>query len=157
MKIRLLAEVAVLIILAASPTQADDDYVSYAKSLPAKKFDKNLPSIPTEQWLASSLPSGIVAVWGNNVTACGEQTGDPEIDKKRDMPLCVEIELKKKDKSVGYLLLLVGTEKKGKEVEAVGLYYGYIKQGDKTLDLNTLQEVIKLKQVLYHINRGDRE
>ena len=62
------------------------------------------------------------------------------------MPLCVEIELRKKDKPVGYLLLLVGTEKKGTKVEAVGLYYGYIKQGDKTTDLNTLQEVIRLQE-----------
>jgi hypothetical protein len=144
MKIRLLAGLVFMILLAASPTRADDDYVSYAKSLPAKKFDNSLLSIPTEQWLASSLPSGFVAVWENNVTACGEQTGDPETDKKRDMPLCVEIELKKKDKSVGYLLLLVGTEKKGKEVGAVGLYYGYIEKEAKTMDLNELHEVIKL-------------
>jgi hypothetical protein len=145
MKIRLLAVVVFMILFKAAPALADDDYVSYSKSLPAKKFDKSLPSIPTEQWLASSLPAGIVAVWRNNVTACGEQTGDPETDKKRDMPLCVEIELKKKDKFVGYLLLLVGTEKKGKEVEAVGLYYGYIAKGAKTMDLNELHEVIKLK------------
>jgi hypothetical protein len=129
MKIRLLAVVVLMILFTASPTRADDDYVSYAKSLPAKKFDKSLPSIPTEQWLASSLPAGIVTVWGTNVTACGEQTGEPETDKKRDMPLCVEIELKKKDK----------------EVEAVGLYYGYIAKGAKTMDLNELHEVIKLK------------
>jgi hypothetical protein len=145
MKIRLLAVVVLMILFTASPTRADDDYVSYAKSLPAKKFDKSLPSIPTEQWLASSLPAGIVTVWGTNVTACGEQTGEPETDKKRDMPLCVEIELRKKDKSVGYLLLLIGTENKGKQVEAVGLYYGYIKEGAKTIDLNELHEVIKLK------------
>jgi hypothetical protein len=145
MKIHLLAVVVFMILSAASPALADDDYVSYAKSLPAKQFDNSLPSIPTEQWLASSLPSGIVAVWENNVTDCGEQAGDPEIDKKRDMPLCAEIELKKKDKSVGHLLLLVGTEKKGTEVEAVGLYYGYIKKGAKTIDLNKLQEVMKLK------------
>ena len=145
MKILLLSIAVFMILSTASPMLADDDYVSYAKSLPAKKFDKSLPSIPTEKWLASSLPSSIEAVWGNNVTDCGEQTGDPEIDKKRDMPLCAEIELKEKGKLVGYLLLLVGTEKKGKKVEAVGLYYGYIKQGDKTADLNKLQEVIKLK------------
>jgi hypothetical protein len=145
MKIRLLAVVVFTILFMASPVLADDDYVSYAKSLPAEKFDKSLPSIPTERWLASSLPPGIVAVWGKNVTACGEQTGDQEIDKKRDMPLCAEIELKRDNKSVGYLLLLVGTEKKGKKVEATGLYYGYIKRGDKTIDINKLQEAMKLK------------
>jgi len=58
--------------------------------------------------------SGIATAWGNNVKDCGEQTGDSAIDRERDMPLCAEIELKKKEKSVGYLLLFVGTEKKGK-------------------------------------------
>ena len=145
MKIRLPTVVVFMILFAASPTPADDDYVSYAKSLPAKKFDKSLPSIPTEQWLASSLPSGIVAVWGKNVTDCGEQTGDPAIDRERDMPLCAEIEIKHNDKSVGYLLLFVGTEKKGKLKETAGLYYGYIKQGEKTIDLKKLEEISKLK------------
>ena len=62
------------------------------------------------------------------------------------MPLCAEIELKKKDKSAGYLLLFVGTEKKGKLEEAAGLYYGYIKQGDKTINIKKLREITKLKR-----------
>jgi len=135
-----------MILFAASQALCDDDYVGFAKSLPAKDFDKSLPSVPAEQWLASSLPPGIEAVWGSTVTDCGEQTGDPKIDRKRDMPLCAEIELKTKDnKLVGYLLLFVGTEKTGKTKEAAGLYYGYIKQGDKTTDLKNLQEITKLK------------
>jgi hypothetical protein len=129
----------------SSPALADDDYVIFAKSLPAGNFDKTLPSIPTEQWLTSSLPAGIVAVWGNRVTDCGEQTGLPEIDNKRDMSLCAEIELKKRDKSVGYLLLFIGTENKGRLKESAGLYYGYIKQGDKTIVLKKLREITKLK------------
>ena len=145
MKILSPAIVVFMILFVASQAMADDDYVSFAKSLPAKKYDRRLPSIPIEQWLSSALPPGVVAEWGNSVTDCGEQTGDPKIDKERDMPLCTEIEFKKKDKSVGYLLLFVGTEKKGKMKEAAGLYYGYIKQGDKTINLKRLQEITKLK------------
>ena len=145
MKILSPAIVVFMILFVASQAMADDDYVSFAKSLPAKKYDKRLPSIPIDQWLSSVLPPGVVAEWWNSVTDCGEQTGDPKIDKERDMPLCAEIEFKKKDKSVGYLLLFVGTEKKGKMKEAAGLYYGYIKQGDKTINLKRLQEITKLK------------
>lgn len=145
MKILSPAIIVSMILFASSPAPADDDYVSFAKSLPAEKYDKSLPSIPAEQWLNSILPRGIVAVWGNSITDCGEQTGDPAIDRGRDMPLCAEIELKQKDKSVGYLLLFVGTEKKGKLKETAGLYYGYIKQGDKTIGLRKLQEITKLK------------
>lgn len=143
---KILSPIIVFFMLfASSLTLADDDYVRFAKSLPARNYDKNLPSVPTEHWLTSILPSGIVAVWGDNVTDCGEQTGDPAIDRERDMPLCIEIELKQKDKSAGYLLLFVGTEKKGKLKEAAGLYYGYIRQGGKTIDLKKLHEITKLK------------
>ena len=134
-----------LILFASSLTLADDDYVIFAKALQAEDFDESLPSIPVEQWLTLSLPPGIVAVWGGNITDCGEETGNPVIDRERDMPLCAEIELKKRDKSVGYLLLFVGTRKKGKLKEAAGLYFGYIRQGDKTINLKSLQEITKLK------------
>jgi hypothetical protein len=87
----------------------------------------------------------VIAVWGETVTNCGEQTGVPEIDKKRDIPLCVEIELKEKDKSVGYLLVFVGTHKKGMMKEGAALYYGYIKQGDKTVELDNLKEITEMK------------
>jgi len=110
--IKLSPIIVFMIFFASSPTMADDDYVRFAKSLSAEKYDKSLPSVPVEQWLTSALPRGIAAAWGDNVTDCGEQTGNPAIDSERDMPLCAEIELKQKDKSVGYLLLFVGTEKK---------------------------------------------
>jgi len=144
-KTPVLAIVLSMLLFVSSPTMADDAYVNFAKSLPAKKYDKKLPSIPVEPWLTSILPRGIVAVWGENVTDCGEQTGDPEIDKERDMPLCAEIELKKKDKSVGYLLLFVGTEKRGKLKDDAALYYGYIKKDDKTIELKKLQEIMTMK------------
>ncbi len=116
----------VVLLLASSLVTADDEYIIFAKSLTAKQYDQKLPSIPIQQWLTSNLPPGVEAVWGENVTDCGEQTGKPEIDQVRDMPLCAEIDLKKKGESIGYLLLFVGTEKKGKMKEA-GLYYGYFK------------------------------
>ena len=103
-----------LLIFASSLAIADDDYIMFAKSLTANQYDKKLPSIPIQQWLTANLPSDVEAVWGENVTDCGEQTGTPEIDKVRDMPLCAEIQLKKEDEVIGYLLLFVGTEKKGK-------------------------------------------
>jgi hypothetical protein len=147
-KMKMLALTVVFSMLLCAPalSTADDAYVSFAKSLPADRYDKTLPAISLERWLTSILPLGIVAVWGETVTDCGEQTGVPEVDKKRDMPLCVEIELKEKGKSVGYLLLFVGTNKKGILKESVALYYGYIKQGEKTVQLRNLREIAKMKE-----------
>lgn len=136
------AIIFITISLAASLSIAEDDYVTFAKSLLAKDYDNSLPSLPIEQWITSH---GIVAVWNSNVTGCGEQTGDPAIDKERDMPMCVEIELKENGKSVGYLLLFIGTEKKGKLKKSARLYYGYIKQNEKTVTLKTLSDLTKKK------------
>lgn len=143
-----LATVIVAIILFCAPEQtlAANDYVTFAKSLLAKDYDSSLPSVSIEQWLESILPHGTVTVWGNNETDCGEQTGDPDIDKERDMPLCVEVTLVQKNRTVGYLSLLVGTDKKGKLKNNAGLYYGFIKQGEKTINLKKLRELKKLNR-----------
>jgi hypothetical protein len=145
--LKTLAIAIILSTLSCAPalSAADDAYVSFAKSLPADGYDKSLPAVPFERWLTSILPRGMIAVWGETVTDCGEQTGVPEIDKKRDMPLCVEIELREKGKSAGYLLFFVGTHKKGILKESMALYYGYIRQGEKTVELNNLKEVTKMK------------
>jgi hypothetical protein len=132
-------------VLVPLPTLADDDYVTFAKSLLARDFDASLPAQPVEQWLISSLPKGITANWGKYVTDCGEQTGAPAIDKERDMPLCAEIELKLKEKAVGHLMLFVGSQTKGKLKELAKLYLGNIEQGNKTVRLKKLGDLKNMK------------
>jgi len=144
-----LATVIVAIIFFCVPEQsvAANDYVTFAKSLLARDYDSSLPAISIEQWLESILPRGTGIVWGNNETDCGEQTGDPSIDKERDMPLCVEVTLVQENRTVGYLSLFVGTDKKGKLKNSAGLYYGFIKEGEKTIDLKNLRELKKLNRI----------
>lgn len=139
-----LALIIAVLIFVSSPALADDAYIIFAKSLTARQYDKALPSVPIGQWLRSNLPRDVEVFWGNSVTDCGEWVGQPEADKVRDMPLCAEIELKKKGEVMGYLLLFVGTEKKGKMKNA-GLYFGYFKKAGKTIELNELREITKMK------------
>jgi len=134
-----------IFLLVSTPCLADDDYVAFAKSLLARDFDTSLPAQPIEQWMTSSLPQGMTPKWGDTITDCGEQTGDPAIDKDRDIPLCVEIELKQKEKTAGYLMLFVGTQKQGKLKEQAGLYFGNFQQGNKTVWLKKLGELSKMK------------
>ncbi len=134
-----------MILFTSSSSRAGDDYVNYARSLQAKDYDQSLPGLPIDQWLKDILPKGIIAVWGDTITDCGEQTGDPAIDKERDIPLCAEVVLKQKEKEVGYLYLFVGTEKKGKLKERA-LYFGNFKQDDKTVWIKKLSELTKFKQ-----------
>ncbi len=80
--------------------------------------------------------------WGPYITDCGEQTGNPEIDKARDLPLCAEVELKEDDKLVGYLLLFIGTEKEGLIKEKACLYYGYITSNGKQITIKKLSDLL---------------
>jgi hypothetical protein len=134
-----------MILLSSSPSIADDDYVTFAKSLTADKYDQSLPSLPIEQWLTSVLPHGIVASWGRYVTDCGEQTGVPAIDKDRDMPLCAEIEFKENGRSVGYILLFIGTENKGISSVNAELYSGEMRRNDVSIKLNKLGDLKNIK------------
>lgn len=134
-----------MFIAASSAVLAGDAYIVFAKSLTAKQYDKNLPAVPIVQWLGSVLPGDVEAVWGKTVTDCGEQVGDPETDRGRDMPLCAEIELKKKGEVIGHLLLFVGTGRKGKMKDDAGLYYGYYKLGIRTVDVKELGEIANMK------------
>jgi hypothetical protein len=135
----------VILPLVSTPCLADDDYVAFAKSLPARDYDASLPVLPFEQWIASALPRGTTATWGDTITDCSEQTGDPAIDKDRDIPLCVEIELKQKDKTTSYLMLFDGTQKKGKIKEQAGLYFGNFHQGNNTVWQKKLGDLAKMK------------
>jgi len=130
-----------IFFLTVSPALAEENYIAFAKSLLARDYDASLPAQPIGQWLMSVLPKGMTATWGEHITDCGEQTGDPAIDKERDMPLCAEIELKQKDKTIGYLTLMVGTEKKGKLRNDAGLYFGNIKRGNETVWIKKLSEL----------------
>ena len=134
-----------MILLASSPSIAEDDYVIIAKSLLAKDYDETLLSIPVEKWLISVLPQGIDAKWNPNITDCGEQTGDPTIDKDRDVPICAEIELNDNGRSVGYLSLVIGSTKNGISKTRAKLYYGYIKRYEKRVNIRKLSDLSKLK------------
>ncbi|MDH3975180.1 MAG: hypothetical protein OEV42_12940 [Deltaproteobacteria bacterium] len=132
-----------LLFISANPSFAETDLVQFAKALTARDYDDRLPSIPIEQWLSSTLPKNCVAYWNENITACGEQTGNPSIDRARDLPLCAAVELMSDYTLRGYLLLFVATEKKGK-IKKPSFYFGYIKSKNKTIYIKKLGEIKKL-------------
>jgi hypothetical protein len=134
---------AVLVCSVSSSVHADDKFVRGAKSLSARAFDKTLPDQSVEVWLRAHLPVGYEAIWGEQITDCGEGTGSP-IDAKRDMPLCAEVEVKRGAKIVGYLALMVGTQKRGLLKEGNGLYFGYLEHAGTKYDFRRLSDVLKV-------------
>jgi len=140
--IRLLA--AVLACSVSSSAHADDKYVIGTKSLSARAFDETLPDQSVDVWLRAHLPVGYEVIWGEQITDCGEGTGSP-VDAKRDMPLCAEVKIKRGVKLVGYLALMVGTQKRGLLKEGNGLYFGYLEHAGIKYDFKRLSDVLKVK------------
>src|SRR5712691_2074478 len=71
----LLSMVTSLACSVSASAQADDEFVTGAKSLSARDFDKALPDQSIEAWLRAHLPVGYEAVWGEEIADCGEGTG----------------------------------------------------------------------------------
>jgi len=122
---------------------ADDAFVRATKSLSARDFDKDLPDQSVEAWLRAHLPAGYQAVWGEEITDCGE--GGGAAIEGRDMPLCAEVKVERGAKMVGYLALMVGTEKRGLLREGRQLYFGYLEHGGTKYDFKRLSDVLKVK------------
>ena len=129
---------------AYSGVLADDDLVMKAKSLSTKHFDETLPDQPIEEWLRRHLPAKYEIVWGEYITDCGESTGGAA-DKERDMPLCAEIEIRKKAKLVGYLALFVGTQKCGLLNDSAGVYFGYLEHQGTKYNFRKLREILNIE------------
>jgi hypothetical protein len=86
-----LALVAQLLVLqgpAVSERVSEERMITFVKGIPARAFDAALPKIRLERWLMDVAGKANPLRWELN--DCGEQTGDPAIDPKRDIPACVE-------------------------------------------------------------------
>ena len=123
---------------------SDVEYVKEAMSSTARDFDSDLPDQAVNDWLRSHIPSEYQVVWGEHLTACGESTGT-SVDPERDMPLCVEVELKEGPVLKGALNLLVGTTIRGLLKDEYRLYFGYLEHGGKKYDFKRLRDVLKVK------------
>jgi hypothetical protein len=84
----------------------DRDRIQHAKSLLVSLFDGALPKVSLEYFL--KYESGGAAIhW--EATDCGEQ-GDPEIDARQEVPMCVEADFDSNHRSVS-VLIAVGTSR----------------------------------------------
>lgn len=135
---------AILFYSVSTGALADDALVIKARSLSAKLFDETLPAQPIEEWLRMHLPSEYEIVWGKYITDCGERTGSAT-DKKRDVPLCAEVEIRKGTKLVGYLALFLGTQKRGLLNNGAGVYFGYLEYQGMKYNFRRLSDILNVE------------
>lgn len=79
-----------------------------------------------------------------NISNCGESTGS-STDKKRDIPICAEVEIRKGTKLVGYLALFVGTQKRGLLNNSAGVYFGYLEYHGTKYNFRKLSDILNVE------------
>jgi hypothetical protein len=131
---------AAVILTAQSATDAKA--ISAAKNAIARDFHPALPRESIEAWLASLLGADRAIKW--EVNDCGEQSGDPAVDRGRDFPMCVEARAPLSGARTLSLSFMVGTMKKGVTGPPVYRFGFLIGPGDRLQDVGTLDQVASL-------------
>lgn len=111
----------VVLALTVTVSQAPDTAaISAAKNTIARDIDKTLPAVKFETWLQGLVGAPTPLTWG--VTDCGEQTGNPSLDRGRDVPICVEVIATLAGSRRLVLSLLAGSRERGLTTGALALY-----------------------------------
>ncbi len=97
----------------AQKAQADFEAraIQKVRSARAGTIERGLPDEIFEAWFSRAAGPGARISW--EVNDCGEQTGDPKVDRLRDIPLCVEAAASLPDGRTAGASIMVGSEKKG--------------------------------------------
>jgi hypothetical protein len=80
----------VLVVLAApQPTEAAA--INAGKNAVVQDIDKTLPRATFETWVQGLVGAQATLKWEAN--DCGEQPGNPALDRGRDFPICAEVKV----------------------------------------------------------------
>jgi hypothetical protein len=86
-----IAVLAAFVATAAGAQEPDEERIfTFIKGTPVKELDSALPKMRFERWLLDVVGKGVELRW--SINDCGEQAGDPDVDAKRDLPICAGVE-----------------------------------------------------------------
>lgn len=120
-----LLAVALSISGSQADTQARDARaIAAAKNTSVHRLDPSLPNKRLDKWLREVVGSKAPIAW--EVNDCGEQTGNPETDKGRDFPTCVEAQVTLEQHRKLSVSVSVGTLDTGVRASAVRFAYAVI-------------------------------
>lgn len=148
--------VALALTVSQTP-QVQAAAITAAKNAIARDVDNTLPPVKLEAWLRELVGTQAVLKW--SVTDCGEQTGNPALDRGRDFPMCVEVNVNLPGNRLLSLSLLTGSMARGLAGGPLRLYSGaIIEPAPKPITwIKALAEVPKLiGQPISHWVRASR-
>ena len=129
-----------------TPLEASDaEAIAAAKSANVRQIEPSLPDQAFVQWLRGVAGEHAEVKW--EVNDCGEQTGDPALDKGRDFPMCAEAQTSLGGNRRLSVSLSVGTFKTGVRKGPASLVSVVITEPDGSLhwvkSLSRLREAVK--------------
>jgi hypothetical protein len=135
----------VLVVLGAvpqAPPQAAA--ISAAKNAVVQDMEKTLPRVTFEAWVQGLVGAQAALKWSTN--DCGEQTGNPALDKGRDFPICAEVQVVVAGDRQLSLSLMVGSTSRGLTVGPPMFRRGNISgpKDSEVISIEKLSDVPKL-------------
>lgn len=115
----------------------EERLVNLVKLTPARDLDSELPKIRFERWLRDMLGKEVELRW--EVNDCGEQTGDPAVDRRRDVPACVEAAATLADGRAFGVQVQVGTF--GGKMQKPAARFIYLQRGRKLHTIEKLRDL----------------
>jgi hypothetical protein len=135
----------VLVVLGAPPQAPPQAAaISAAKNAVVQDMEKALPRVTFEAWLQGLVGAQATLKWETN--DCGEQTGNPAVDRGRDFPICAEVEVAVAGDRQLSLSLMVGSTSRGLTVGPPKFRQGRISgpKGSEMISIEKLSDVPKL-------------
>jgi hypothetical protein len=106
-----------------TPTSTDVALIEAVRSTVAREFDSHLPPLSFEEWLKGTVGSQARTQW--EVNDCGEQTGNPALDRGRDSPKCVQFRAELEGGRALILLLSAGSQRR-QPASLPGYHFGVL-------------------------------
>ena len=115
----------------------EERMITFVKGIPARDLDSALPKMRLERWLMDVAGKGIELRWELN--DCGEQTGDPAMDGKREIPACIEAAADLPNQRAFAVHIQVGTF--GGKTQKPALRGIYAQVGNKLHEVQKLRDL----------------
>ena len=110
----------------------DAKAIEVARKTNVHQIEPSLPNRAFAQWLRDVAGTQTDIKW--EVNDCGEQTGDPSVDKGRDFPMCAEAQVVLSGNRRLSVSLGVGTFKSGVRTGPASFAFAVITESDGSLN-----------------------
>ena len=141
---RLLLPFVLVVLGAAAQAPPQAAAINAAKNAVVQDMEKTLPRATFEAWVQGLVGAQAGLKWSTN--DCGEQTGNPALDRGRDFPICAEVQVAVAGGRQLSLSLTVGSTSRGLIVGPPTFHQGNISgpKGSEMIWIKRLSDVPKL-------------